>query len=47
MNVNWVLVFELFIEINEKIGKFKKFGKCEKCLLFFCWGLGVFMVWVG
>ncbi|WP_135227756.1 methylenetetrahydrofolate--tRNA-(uracil(54)-C(5))-methyltransferase (FADH(2)-oxidizing) TrmFO [Deinococcus fonticola] len=45
MNVNWALVPELPVEINEKTGKTRKLGKREKRPVMFARGLNAFMTW--
>ncbi|RJF71717.1 methylenetetrahydrofolate--tRNA-(uracil(54)-C(5))-methyltransferase (FADH(2)-oxidizing) TrmFO [Deinococcus cavernae] len=45
MNVNWALVPELPVEINEKTGKPRKLGKREKRPVMFARGLNAFMRW--
>lgn len=45
MNVNWALVPELPVEINEKTGKPRKLGKREKRPVMFQRGLNAFTLW--
>lgn len=45
MNVNWALVPELPVEINEKTGKPRKLGKREKRPVMFQRGLDAFTLW--